>query len=151
MNKKIIKRVVKQINPDISVVFNAENNESDILTNKVYYNFSDGWLDEDMIDILRENYRRFPISSLISPEAFIVLHEVGHIESLRHYQTTSVRFALARYARQVNKLIDDDTTPYYLKARRYNELQLERKAHQWACDFIKQNPDIVQDLEKAFA
>jgi hypothetical protein len=151
MNKKLIKRVVKQINPDIRVVFNEADNESDIKRKTVFYNFGADWIDQDMQDNLREVHRYFPISGSVKPETFIVLHEVGHIESLKHYTTASVGFALKRYARHIDALMDNETLPYYLKARRYTLLALERKANKWATDFIKNNPDIVQELEKAFA
>lgn len=151
MNKKLIKRVIKIINPDISVIFHEGDNESDIKRRTVYYNFGADWLDNDMQDNLREVNRYYPLSRVVSPEVFIILHEVGHIESMKSYTPASVSFALKRYARDIYALNDKDNIPYYLKARRYNQLKLERRANKWASDFIKQNPDIVQELEEAFA
>jgi hypothetical protein len=149
MNQKAIKRVVKRINPDISVKFHAGDNESDVMTKEVFINLESGWLDEDMQEVQREVYRLHPISKMISPEAYVILHEIGHIESVKHYTETSTRYALRRYRNDMLELIDNDDIPYYLRARRYNKLQLERKANSWACGFIKNNPDIVQELEKA--
>jgi hypothetical protein len=149
MNKKAIKRVVKRINPDISVKFHAGDNESDVMTKEVFINLESGWLDEDMQEVQREVYRLHPISTTVSPEAYVILHEVGHIESVKHYTKASTRFALKRYSYAMCKLVANDDIPYYLRARRYNNLQLERKANSWACGFIKNNPDIVQELEKA--
>lgn len=149
MKKKIIKRVVQSINPDISVRFHKGGNESDIVNKVVYYNFRDGWLDDDMQDTLNVTHRFHPYSTLVSPEVFVILHEVGHIESLRHYQPASVSFALNRYVRKIEDIVDIDR-PYRLQARRYVKLTLERKANEWVTDYIRKNPDIVQVLEKAF-
>lgn len=149
MKKKIIKRVVQSINPDISVRFHKGPNESDIVNQVVYYNFRDGWLDDDMRDTLVETHRFYPYSTLVSPEVFVILHEVGHIESLRHYQPASVSFALNRYVRKIEDIVDIDR-PYRLQARRYLKLTLERKANEWVTDYIRNNPDIVQVLEKVF-
>lgn len=149
MKKKIIKRVVQSINPDISVRFHKGANESDIVNQVVYYNFRDGWLDDDMRDTLVETHRFYPYSTLVSPEVFVILHEVGHIESLRHYQPASVSFALNRYVRKIEDIVDIDR-PYRLQARRYLKLTLERKANEWVTDYIRNNPDIVQVLEKVF-
>lgn len=149
MKKKIIKRVVQSINPDISVRFHKGASESDIVNKVVYYNFHDGWLDDDMRDTLIETHRFYPYSTLVSPEVFVILHEVGHIESLRHYQPASVGFALNRYVRKIEDIVDIDR-PYRLQARRYVKLTLERKANEWVTDYIRNNPDIVQVLETAF-
>lgn len=149
MNKKIIKRVVKSINPDISVRFHKGANESDIVNQVVYYNFRDGWLDDDMQDTLNVTHRFHPYSTLVSPEVFVILHEVGHIESLRHYQPASVGVALKRYVRTIENIVEVDR-PYHLQARRYVKLKLERKANEWVTDYIRNNPDIVQVLEKVF-
>jgi hypothetical protein len=150
MNKKTIKRVVKSINPDISVHFHKGVNESDIVNQIVYYNFTDGWLDDDMQDTLNVTHRFYPSSTLVSPEVFVILHEVGHIESLAHYQPTSVGVALQRYTRSIRNIVEKDR-PYRLQARRYVQIQLERKANVWVTDFIRSNPDKVQELEQAFA
>jgi len=149
MSQKSIKRVVKRINPDISVLFHAGDNESDVMTKEVFLNLESGWLDEDMQEVQREVQRLHPISTTISPEAYLILHEIGHIESVKHYTEASTRYALRRYRNDMLELMNNDDMPYYLRARRYNKLQLERKANSWACGFIKNNPDIVQELEEA--
>jgi hypothetical protein len=148
MRYKLIKQVVRDINPNIKIKFYKGNNESDIINQKVYLNFSKGWLDDEMITHLNEVNKTYRFQDLVSPEVFITLHEIGHIESVAHYNTQSVSFLLSKYVKQIEKI--DDNLPYNLQARRYTKLKLERKANSWALNYIKANPEMVAKLEKAF-
>jgi hypothetical protein len=148
MKHKLIRQLVRDINPNIKIKFYKGNNESDILNRKVYLNFSKGWLDDEMTTHLNEVNKIYSFKDLASPEVFITLHEIGHIESVANYDTQSVRFLLSKYVKQIEKI--DDNLPYNLQARRYAKLKLERKANRWALNYIKANPEMVAKLEKAF-
>jgi hypothetical protein len=148
MKHKLIRQLVRDINPNIKIKFYKGNNESDILNKKVYLNFSKGWLDDEMTTHLNEVNKIYSFKDLASPEVFITLHEIGHIESVANYDTQSVRFLLSKYVKQIEKI--DDNLPYNLQARRYAKLKLERKANRWALNYIKANPEMIAKLEKAF-
>ena len=148
MRKNTIRKIVKTISPDIRVVFHSGNNESDILSRKVWLNFNSSWIDNETELHLQELYRHYPIAKTVSPEAFITLHEIGHIESVRNFQPHRVRAMLSQYSRGIENILRNDME-YRLQSRRYVKLKLERKANAWACEFIRNNPTIVAKLERA--
>lgn len=148
MKRKIVRKVIQGINPNIQVVFHKGNNESDILSRKVFLNFGKNWFNDDSRVNLQEIYRVYPIAKTVSAETFITLHEVGHIESTKNYHSDRVGMMLSKYVKQVERI--NANTKYSLQSRRYVKLELERNANVWACKYIEQNPNIVRQLEKAF-
>lgn len=149
MNRKVIRQVVRSINPNIKVKFLKGVNESDILNKTVYLDFPNDWYDDETKDHFNELNKTYRLNNLISPQAFVVLHEIGHIESVKNFRTHSVNFLLSKYVREVENIMETDL-PYRLQARRYVNLKLERKANRWALNYIKANPKVVAKLEKAF-
>jgi hypothetical protein len=147
--KTIIRQVVRSINPNIRIKFHKGSNESDIKNETIYLNFKGDWYDEETHEHFTELNRTYRLNEAISPEAFIVLHEVGHIESVKNLKPQSVNFLLSKYVREVERLVNKDK-PYRLLAREYVNLKLERKANRWVLNYIKANPEMVAKLEKAF-
>jgi hypothetical protein len=147
--KTIIRQVVRSINPNIRVKFHKGVNESDIKNATIYLNFKGDWFDNETQEHFNELNKTYRLNEVVSPETFIVLHEIGHIESVKHLKPQSVSFLLSKYVREVNELINTDL-PYNLLARKYVNLKLERKANRWALNYIKANPEMVAKLEKAF-
>jgi hypothetical protein len=149
MKRKIVRKVIEGINPNIQVAFRKGDNKSDILSQKIFLSLGKNWLDDTMSEHLQEIYKVYPIAKTVSPEAFIILHEVGHIESVKNYHTERVGAMLSKYSRQVEK-ISSSNAKYRLLSRRYIKLELENRANVWACNYIQKNPNIVRELEKAF-
>jgi hypothetical protein len=147
--KTIIRQVVRSINPNIRVKFHKGANESDIKNATIYLNLKGDWFDNETQEHFNELNKTYRFNEVVSPETFIVLHEIGHIESVKHLKPQSVSFLLSKYVREVNELANTDL-PYNLLARKYVNLKLERKANRWALNYIKANPEMVAKLEKAF-
>ena len=147
MKRKEIKKIVAQINPKIKVKFHKGENQSDIINKTIYLNFQEKWVDREMKQHLTELYKKYPIAQSVSPELFITLHEIGHIESVKDYETYRVGAMLSHYFKQVEKI--SDNTKYSLQSRRYMRLKLERFANTWACEYIINNPTVVSKLERA--
>jgi hypothetical protein len=147
MKRKEIKRIIAKINPKIKVKFHNGDNESDILNKTIYLNFQEKWLDGEMKQHLTQVYNKYPIAKTVSPELFITLHEIGHIESVKAYETYRVGAMLSHYSKQVEKI--SNNTKYTLQSKSYMRLKLERLANTWACEYILNNPTVVSNLERA--
>ena len=98
----------------------------------------------NVVDLAHEQYYRgngFNYEDYsIKYETFIILHEIGHLQTI---PTKREQKKYDRLQRKINKskMTDHD------KLIAYFNLQIEVNADNWAMEYIKKFPTVVQDLD----
>jgi len=147
--KRLIRNFVKDINSNIKVTFNRKGIvASDILNNKVYL---------DIRECLTNNYqelqnyvnRQYNFKREVGLLPFIILHEVGHIQSASKLE--NVKMDLLYYTYNVTRLKQSNMKVKSIN-KAYSRLRLEQLANEWAFNYAKSyNKQVLEfksNLEK---
>lgn len=142
--KREIIRLVRKIDPSISVNFHDGNMESESVNNKIFINLDEflyTYDDEpDHLQVMRENGL---VIDIMLP-TYILLHEIGHIKMYRTYKSKK-RLELA-YERNMEYIVSN----YHGldRLRRYKALKLERDADKFAYYYYLHNYDMIKSFDK---
>lgn len=142
--KREIIRLVRQVDPTISVNFHNGNMESESVNNKIFINVDEflyTYDDEpDHLQVMRENGL---VIDIMLP-TYILLHEIGHIKMYRTYKRKK-RLELA-YERNMEYIVANYQGLERL--RRYKALKLERDADRFAYYYYLHNYDMIKSFDK---
>lgn len=145
--KELVSNFVNSINSDISIEFETQFTCS--ITEKHIYigllPLIQGFLSND---ILEEIYKE---KGIIYNDFYIfgLLHEIGHIETVKYLKYEDLSVELSIYQGQVAKLeekyeYDRDFLNHYI------ELPLEKSANEWAVNYYNNNTEKVLEFTKDF-
>ena len=142
--KREIIRLVRKVDPTISVNFHNGNMESESVNNKIFINVDEflyTYDDEpDHLQVMRENGL---VIDIMLP-TYILLHEIGHIKMYRTYKRKK-RLELA-YERNMEYIVANYQGLERL--RRYKALKLERDADRFAYYYYLHNYDMIKSFDK---
>lgn len=147
--KKLIRNFVKDINSNIKVTFNRRGIvATDIQKGKIYFDIKE-CLTNDYQELQNHLKRQYNFKREVGLLPFILLHEVGHIQTA--HKLENVKQELAYYSYNVIKLkLSDMRVKSINKA--YSRLKLEQLANEWAFNYAKSyNKQVIQlksNLEK---
>ena len=140
--EKMIRNFVRRIDPEIRVVFHDDHMESDPINKTVFVNIDEFlfiWEDEQYhMAVLKEKGMYFDILLPI----FMVLHEIGHIETIKKY--SSPKSMLRKY---INNCENIQGIKNINDLRKYKHLQLEKDADEYAYKFYLHNYNFVKKFD----
>lgn len=145
--KTFVENFVKEINQDIKVEFETQFVSS--ITEKTIYigllPLIQGYKsNEDLQEIYKQKgfeYNDFHI--------FALLHEIGHIESVKDFNDFELFMQMLVYRTDVEELNKNSKNDREF-LEKYIELPVEKMANEWALDFYKTNKQKIVDFTKKF-
>ena len=140
--KRLIRNFVKSINSNIKVTFNRKGIiASDILNNRIYLDINE-CLTNDYQELQKHINRQYNFKREVGLLPFIVLHEVGHIQTAKSLD--NVTDELLSYGISVRKLQESDMRVKSIN-KSYSKLKLERLANHWAFEYAKScNSQVIE-------
>lgn len=143
--KKIIKKFVKQINPQIKTRFHNYQPESSIKERKIFINLNDFLYTETETDLILievlKNKNKYH-DNILFP-IFVLLHEVGHIEASKKYRDIDCELEKYIFQCSLINIIECEK----MKLTFYKNLPLEVDADTYAFNFITNNLDMVERFQ----
>lgn len=139
-----IRKFVRQINPNIKIVFGGEVMESDNLNETVFIN-ADEFLyqyddEKNHLQVMKE--KGFIIDIMLP--TYTLLHEIGHVVAFKNY--LAKRALLSQYQNQVNGIVKNLKGIERLRA--YKNLKLEKDADEWAYIYYLHNYKFVKSFDE---
>lgn len=140
--KRLIRNFVKSINSNIKVTFNRKGIvASDILNNRIYLDINE-CLTNDYQELQNHVNRQHFFKREVGLLPFIVLHEIGHIQTAKSLD--NVTDELLSYRINVRKLQESDMRVKSIN-KSYSKLKLERLANIWAFEYAKSyNSQVIE-------
>ena len=137
-----MERLINQINPNVDLI-EAFDFASAAEDERIHVGHS---FDEDFAQVIRDVYNKVGIHFHCSLETFALLHELGHIETLKDLHEEDYEDLMYHYAVGVDqsKMADTDFGQFYA----YVNLPIEQMANDWAVTFIETHPSFVTDLDR---
>ena len=143
--RKIIKKLIRSINPSIKVKFRRNSNNCDINRKVVYLDLKASQSLEYLHHYQRiakvYNFRR-----VVGTTLWVVLHEVGHIMTAHKVKDldTAVRIQSSKVEQWQSHAI-----PQKHLSKAYALLELERLANEWAFNYAMHNHKALAQLKLA--
>ena len=132
--KRLIRNFVKSINSNIKVTFNRKGIvASDIQKRKIYFDIYE-CVTKDYQELQNHLNRKYSFRKEVGLLPFILLHEIGHIQTA--YRLQNVKEELAYYSYNVTRLEESDMKVQSIN-KAYTRLKLEQLANDWAFNFAK--------------
>lgn len=142
--KRLIRNFVKSINSNIKVTFNRKGIvASDILNNRIYLDINE-CLTNEYQELQNHVNRQHFFKREVGLLPFIVLHEIGHIQTAKSLD--NVTDELLSYRINVRKLQESDMRVKSIN-KSYSKLKLERLANIWAFEYAKSYNSQVIELK----
>ena len=143
MNNNILKEFIHSIDKDIDIQY-TYNYSSNMFDKIIYIGLGDRDIQNHLMDYIKldmgYNYYKYCSSTVWS-----ILHELGHILTASDKDVLEVEFN--RYNKDIESIIKSNVSPYE-KIKRYMLLPLEKKANDWAYEYLLNNKDKIKRLEK---
>ena len=141
--KRQIIKLIRKVDPSISVNFHDGNMESESINSKIFVNV-DEFLhiyddEKDQLQVMKENGY---IIDIMLP-TYILLHEIGHIQRYRTYKNKK-RLGMM-YEKNMKYIVDNYEGVDRL--RRYKALKLERDADKFAYKYYLHNYDMIKSFD----
>ena len=144
--KKEIEEFTNLIDPDIGVQI-GEHSCAYTDSNDIVIGLYSTLYRDNVVDLAHEQYYRdngFNYKDYdVYYETFVILHEIGHL------RTIPTKKENRKYKREQRKINQNKKLTDYEKLIAYFKLDVEVNADNWAMDYIKKFPVIVQDLNRS--
>jgi DNA-binding MltR family transcriptional regulator len=147
--KRLIRNFVKSINSNIKVTFNRKGIvASDIIKRKIYLDIRE-CLTNDYQELQNHLNYRYNFKREVGLLPFILLHEIGHIQT--SHKLENLKTELAYYSYNVRRLQESEMRVKSIN-KAYSRLKIEQLANDWAFEFAKsyhkQVIELKSNLEK---
>lgn len=134
--------LINEVNPDVDLIedpdFASAAENQRIFVGEAF--------DEDFAEVVRAVYKKAGIHFSCSLETFALLHELGHIETLKDIHEEDYQDLIYHYevGKEKAEQADTDFDQFY----QYIQLPLEQLANDWATTFIETHPSLVAKLDR---
>jgi hypothetical protein len=141
--ERMIRNFVREIDPNVRVVFHDGDMESDGTKQTIYVNVDEFLYtyddEQNHLQVMKENGL---LIDILVP-TYIILHEIGHVVNDRKYKYLNAM--LMQYHYKVNELVKRYDGIELL--RKYKQLKLEKDADEFAYKYYLHNYNFIKKFD----